>query len=188
MLPQLATLLARCEFLEFSLPALVGKLEPLDWTRPPAPRCEASGIWGPLTKATCGALDFRAVRAQLGATKHALLEHAVCVKEVRLHRVASGVYVHKAPVSRGDLVTLEDEALVEITTLFTWKAVPFFVGLRWSRDAATQDRARVFHVSWGRTVDVVVGPVSSVLGKAWCTPARGRRVTHAPYLERHQWW
>jgi hypothetical protein len=191
MLPQLAFLVARRSFFNFSFDGLVGNKEPLAWTRPPEPRLFASKRTGGVGDAL--AEHRPALRSlKLGAPTANIIATASSVNTVTLHSVSGGVYTHKAPLRPGDNVTVGDVGtLVKIETLFTWNDDIFFAGRAWSNTAVPQDGARRHHCSWALTKEPVVGRASTILGKAWTHPSTTKKagfLTFAPYLERHFWW
>lgn len=130
MLPQLAMLVARRSFFNFSFDGLAGNKEPLAWTRPPEPRLFASKRTGGVGDAH--AEHRPALRSlKLGAPTANIIATASSVNTVTLHSVSGGVYTHKVPLRPGDNVTVGDVGtLVKIDTLFTWNYDIFFAGAR----------------------------------------------------------
>jgi hypothetical protein len=185
MLPQLALLLVRSDFLALSLPNLLGEARTLDFTTPPVARCEPHKYIGP----------FKPLPKHAAAITHALSLahiknfHAKLFKELSFHRVCGDVFTHKSSLERGDLIMVDRvDQLVQIIELFEWEGAPYLLGCTWTR-CAIQDVADKFHSAWERSPSVFVGRASRVLGKAWTNPApKGPRIIFAPYLERHMWW
>ena len=190
---QLAVLILRDRFFDYSLPFFLGEDAPLPFTVTPVPRCVPTKGLGLVPLASF--IPYKdAIEAYFGVSPASLVEGgAQLCDSVSLYRVSErgGVWTHHTSLRHGDMSSMERvTSLVQISFFFYHQGEVFFSGYSFVSTLQPGEAKPFIFQEMRRRGDPVVASVRSLLGRAWTHPAPpGHRfcLMYSPLFERHRW-